>query len=407
MAAIKDEITDYLDRIRSISRNSKIFLLSHCLVTVGLGIFNVIFNLYILELGYSAAFLGIVISSNLIFSAVFLFPGGAISDKIGRKNTLLLSTGLMIGSTLAVSVAQDKLLLLVGNSVRGLSNSLIMVVIAPFMMEQSNPYERMHLFSVDAALRSFSRMIGSLIGGLLPAAFSVARVTVTVQYQYTLLTAGVFTLLAFFPLFFITEKKRVATPSSSSLHLFGDKKRFVGQFVFCSSLIGFGAGVIVPFFNVYFSEVLQATPAQIGFMFSLGELSMGIASLVLPFVVRRYGKVGSIVLTQILSIPFLLLITVSDTLFPSFIGYFFRTTLMNTASPAQQNFFMDEISEHERGKANSLSQFGSTFSRAFGSDIGGYLLSAGGFTQAFQITGFIYVVGTALFYFFFRNKNNP
>jgi MFS family permease len=80
---------------------------------------------------------------------------------------------------------------------------------------------------------------------------------------------------------------------------------------------------------------------------------------------------------------------------------------MNMAAPAQQNFFMDEISEHERGKANSLSQFGSTLSRAVGSDIGGYLLSVGSFTQAFQITGSIYVVGTALFYFFFKGKNNP
>jgi MFS family permease len=407
MAAIRDEITDYMDRIRSFSRNSKIFLFSHCLVTVGLGVFNVIFNLYILELGYSATFLGLVISSNLVFSAVFLFPGGAISDKIGRKNTLLISTGLMVFSTVAVSIAQDRFLLLIGNSIRGMSNSLIMVVIAPFMMEQSNTYERMHLFSVDAALTSFSRMIGSLIGGLLPGVFAVARMTVTIQYQYTLLTAGVFTLLAFFPLVFIKETKRVITSSSSRTNLFGEKKKFVGQFVFCSSLIGFGAGVIVPFFNVYFSQVLRATPAQIGLMFSLGELSMGIASLVLPFVVRKYGKVGSIVLTQIFSIPFLLLITVSNSLFPSFIGYFFRTTLMNMAAPAQQNFFMDEISEHERGKANSLSQFGSTLSRAVGSDIGGYLLSVGSFTQAFQITGSIYVVGTALFYFFFKGKNNP
>lgn len=407
MAAIKDEITDYMDRIRSFSRNSKIFLFSHCLVTIGLGIFNVIFNLYILELGYSATFLGLVISSNLVFAAVFLFPGGAISDKIGRKNTLLLSTGLMVTSSIAVSIAQDKALLLVGNSVRGLANSMIMVVIAPFMMEQSNRYERMHLFSVDAALRSFSRMIGSLIGGLLPAAFAVAGLSVTIQYQYTLLTAGIFTLLAFFPLVLIQEKKKAPTPSSSGAHLFEEKRKFVGEFVFCSSLIGFGAGVIVPFFNVYFSQVLRATPAQIGLMFSLGELSMGVASLVLPFVVRKYGKVGSIVLTQILSIPFLLLITVSDSLFSSFIGYFFRTTLMNMAAPAQQNFFMDEISEHERGKANSLSQFGSTLSRAVGSDIGGYLLSIGNFTQAFQITGFIYVVGTALFYFFFKGRNNP
>ncbi|MBU7045624.1 MAG: MFS transporter, partial [Theionarchaea archaeon] len=135
-------------------------------------------------------------------------------------------------------------------------------------------------------------------------------------------------------------------------------------------------------------------------------LSIGIASLVLPFIVRRYGKVGSTVLTQMLSIPFLLLITVSSSLLYSFVGYFLRTTLMNMAHPAQQNFYMDEISEHERGKANSLSQFGSTLFRAFGSDIGGYLLATGNSSEAFQITGIIYVVGTVLFYFFFRNRDN-
>ena len=404
MATIKDELIDYLNRMKSFSKNSKIFLFSHCLVTIGLGIFNVIFNLYILELGYSTTFLGFLISSNLIFTAVFLFPGGAISDKIGRKNTLLLSTALMFLSTIVLGIVTDKYILLLANSIRGMSNSLIAIVIAPFMMEQSNTYERMHLFSVDAALRSFSRMIGSLIGGFLPTLFAFVVLDLRIQYQYTLLSAGIFTFLAFIPLFSIKETKRIIdNPQKESL--FSDKRVFVLQYVFCGSLIGFGAGVIVPFFNVYFSQVLHATSAQIGLMFSAGELSIGIASLVLPFIVRRYGKVGSTVLTQMLSIPFLLLITVSSSLLYSFVGYFLRTTLMNMAHPAQQNFYMDEISEHERGKANSLSQFGSTLFRAFGSDIGGYLLATGNSSEAFQITGIIYVVGTVLFYFFFRNRD--
>lgn len=405
MATLKEEITDYLDRIKSFSENSKFFLLSHCLVTVGLGIFNVIFNLYILELGFSTTFLGVVISSNLICSALFLFPGGAISDRVGRKNTLLLATSLMLFSIITLCLVTDKYLLLVANSIKGVSDSLIAIVIAPFMMEQSNHYERMHLFSVDAAARSFSRMIGSLIGGILPSLFALLVVGSAAQYRYTLLAAGFFTFAAFLPLFSIKEVKNPVELSRKTT-LFAEKRTFLSQYVFCGTLIGFGAGVIVPFFNVYFRQVLHATPAQIGLMFSAGELSMGIATLVLPFIVHRYGKVGATVLTQLLSIPFLLLITVSDLLFPSFIGYFFRTTLMNMASPAQQNFYMDNIPAHERGKANSVSQFGSTMSRAVGSNIGGYLLATGHFSLAFQITGSIYVVGTALFYTFFRKKES-
>jgi MFS family permease len=180
----------------------------------------------------------------------------------------------------------------------------------------------------------------------------------------------------------------------------------VFKYTLCSIIIGFGAGIIVPFFNVYFSQVLLASAAEIGLMFSAGELSMGVASLVLPFLVRKFGKVGSTVLTQAVSIPFLLLIMASTRLFFAFVGFFMRMTLMNMSHPAQNNFYMGEIPEHERGKANSISHFGSTIFRAAGSDIGGYLIAAGTFSYAFQVTAVLYVVGTVLFYWFFRKKDS-
>ncbi len=403
MARIRDEITDYLMRIQSFSRNSKIFLFSHSLTTVGTGIFTVIFNLYVLELGFSTAFLGHLISSNLVFSAVFLVPGGIISDRIGRKQTFILSTVLMLWSFVVLSVTKDQYVLFIANSARGIATSLTTVVVAPFMMEQSNSYERMHLFSVDAALKSFSTMVGNIIGGFLFALLTFFVVDVVLQYQYTLLSAGIFTICALFPLFFIKEEKR-SILSHSQKPLFSGNRAFVLQFVFYGSLIGFGAGAVVPFFNVYFSQALQATPAEIGLILSAGELTMGIASLILPLVVRRFGKVGSTVLTQYVSIPFFLLILISKSLLYAFFGFFMRMTLMNMAHPAQQNFYMDQIPEHERGKASSIFYFGSTLSRAFGSDVGGFLIQTGNFSPVFSMTTILYVVATALFYIFFRER---
>lgn len=263
MVSIADEIADYVNRMRSFSQNSKIFLLSYFLTTVGMGIFSVIFNLYILELGFSASFLGLLISSHLIFSAVSLFPGGALSDRIGRKNTLMLSTAVKVLSIVILCTVKDQYLLLAANSVRGISTSLAQITVDPFIMEQSEPYERMHLFSVNAALRSFSRMIGSLTGGILPGVFAFAVTGLAVQYQYTLTAAGFFTAFALFPLSLIKEKKIAIDHSAASRPLFSGKRTFVLQFTLTSIIIGFGAGVIVPFFNVYFSQELHATAAQI------------------------------------------------------------------------------------------------------------------------------------------------
>jgi MFS family permease len=405
MESIKEEISDYMDRLRSFSKNSKLFLLGYSLATMSLGIFEVIFNLYILELGFSTAFLGFLVSSHLIASAVSLFPGGAISDRIGRKLTLVLSTGLMFWSVIILCTVQDKSFLVLANSMRGIGSSLLRTTAAPFMMEQSENYERMHLFSVSAASRSFSRMFGNMIGGFLPTFFAALTFRMLAeQYRYTLLAAGFFALLASFPLFLIKEKK--ISKLELSKPVFSGQRSFIMQFTVCSIIIGFGAGIIVPFFNVYFSQELHATAAQIGLIFSAGSLSIGIASLLLPFIVRKFGKVGSTVLTEYLSIPFLLLIMVSTTVFPAFVGYFLRTTLMNMSHPAQWNFYMDHIEEYERGKANSISQFGSTIFRALGSDIGGYLIATGSFSTAFQITAVVYIIGTTLFYALFRKKES-
>ncbi len=404
MERIKEEITDYLDRLKSFSKNSKIFLLSYCVITIGTSMFSVIFNLYILELGFTTTFLGSIISSHLIASALSLLPGGVVSDRIGRKKTLLISTGLLFWSIIILCTVQDKYMLILANGLRGIGDSLLRITVAPLMMEQSNRYERMHLFSVTAALRSFSSTFGNIIGGFLPAFYAFSVQGLAEQYRYTLLTAGIFILLAFFPLFFIKEKEKVVKAVVLSKPLFSGKRMLVLQFTSCSVIVGFGAGIIVPYFNVYFSQELSATSAQIGLIFSAGTLSMGVASLILPFLVRRFGKVGSTVLTQYVSIPFLLLMMVSTTIFHAFIGHFLRTTLMNVSQPAQRNFYLDHIQENERGKASSISQMGSTLFRAAGSNIGGYLIATGNFSRAFQITAVIYVVGTTLFYFFFRKK---
>lgn len=400
MVHITAEITDYLNRVKAFSKNSKILLFSNALIGAGFGIFWVILNLYILELGVTPTFLGVFISSHLTASALFLMPGGAISDIIGRKRTLLLSTALLFWSVIVLCITEDKYLLIAANSVRGVGDALIMVTIVPFMAEQSNTYERMHLFSVNAALNSFSIMFGTLVGGLLPSMF-VFTTQLVEQYRFTLLTTSLFVLTAFFTLLFIKEHTIVTPPLVSKP--FSGNKTFIAQFAIFSAVVGLGAGVIVPFFNVYFSRALNAPAAYIGVLFSVSQLSVGVASLVLPVIVNRFGKVISTVMTQAVSIPFML-VMLSHHVFVASVGFFFRMTFMNMSHPAQQHFFMDHLEEHERAKAISISQFGSTLCRAAGSNLGGYLIDTKSFSHPFYVAAFLYGVATTLFYVFFKGK---
>lgn len=76
--------------IKSFNRNVQLFMVANVLIQIGMGVFMVMYNLYIRELGYSEAVNGSVISINSLATALMLVPAGIISDRYGRKSILLI-----------------------------------------------------------------------------------------------------------------------------------------------------------------------------------------------------------------------------------------------------------------------------------------------------------------------------
>ncbi len=69
-----------------------------------------------------------------------------------------------------------------------------------------------------------------------------------------------------------------------------------------------GAGLIMPFMNIFFSTVHQQPDHVIGTVFAWGSLAMGIGFIMAPAFADKYGKIKVVVITQALSIPFLILL---------------------------------------------------------------------------------------------------
>ncbi len=67
-----------------------------------------------------------------------------------------------------------------------------------------------------------------------------------------------------------------------------------------------GAGLIMPFMNIFFSKVHHQPDPVIGVMFAWGSLAMGVGLLLAPAFADQFGKLKIIFLTQALSIPFLI-----------------------------------------------------------------------------------------------------
>jgi predicted MFS family arabinose efflux permease len=274
-------------------------------------------------------------------------------------------------------------------------------------MENSSQEDRLHIFSINFGIFVFATVIGTSLGGYLPQMcamfFGMPEMSVE-AYRYTLMVSLAVAALSVVPLIFIREHKRkcpVRTDTKAFMRKLVES-RTIRQLVLISCLIGMGAGLIVPFFNVYFNKILQAGPDQIGIIFSLAQASMVIGAAVVPYLAARFGKVKTVSLTYLISLPFLLLIAFTTNLYLAGGAYILRMLFMNMSSPVSNSFSMEIVHSEERASVSSLTSTANCFALAAGSFIAGMLMSRGVQTMPYLAACGLYAVASVLYFRFFR-----
>ncbi len=169
-------VATYLSAFRLFSRDARLFLLTSFLIgfTVFGGISTVLFNLYLLRLGYGPEFIGLVNAVGSLGLVLFALPAGAVGTRWGSRRTLVAGLALAaLGNTLLplaefIPVGVRPGWLLVTNLIASLGMTFYIVNIIPFLMGVTGAEERNHVFSVQAALWPLAGFAGSLVAGVLP-----------------------------------------------------------------------------------------------------------------------------------------------------------------------------------------------------------------------------------------------
>jgi MFS family permease len=163
----------------------------------------------------------------------------------------------------------------------------------------------------------------------------------------------------------------------------------------------FGAGLFIPFMNVFFRQVHGQSDQAIGAVFAWSSLAMAVGFLLAPAIADRMGKIQLVVWTQILSIPFLALLGFSPWYWVAALAYLLRMALMNMANPVYQTFVMEEVEPKARATAASLVSMAWSSGRAFSPTVSGYIQVQYGFGPVFVLVIVLYVIAVWLYWRFF------
>ena len=406
-------IKTYIERVGAFSPNARRFLVSIMIYGAGFGVHRILFNFFLRSLGFDETFMGLLSTVSSMTVLISALPMGFLADTLGRKLSLVLS-GLLVGSSLIVMVLIPTPFMLIStNILLGIGSSLGGVVMGPFLMENSTELERTYLFSISSGLRMAAYALGDWVGGYLPSWFGslldISPVSAT-AYAWSLAVAGGLVLIGVIPRLMIRRNKLDAEEVSlfAPLSFAREHPRMLSKLLLPMFVTSIGAGLIMPFMNIFFSNVHQQPDPVIGTLFAWGSLAMGVGLILAPAFADRFGKIRVVVFSQGLSIPFLILLGFSPIFSLSAFAYYIRLTLMNMSTPVYQTFVMEQVDDESRAMVASLNSMVHSFGRAFSPIISGWMQVSYGFGPPFMGTIGLYAVSIAMYYFFFlRGKNRP
>ena len=186
--------------------------------------------------------------------------------------------------------------------------------------------------------------------------------------------------------------------------------RTASRFFLPELAFGLGAGLTIPFINLYFRNRFGLSAGTIGLTYSAAQALMMVAFLAAPLLARRFGAVRTIVVFQLSSIPFFLALAFTVSLPVAIAAFVLRHACMNMVHPVGSHFAMEVVHPRQRARVNGLKQAANKVSWVVANSLGGVLIVSpplfgrDGFATTMGITIVLYIVGSALYWRFFSKE---
>lgn len=400
----------YIEPMRTFNRDARLFLWTTIINGIILSSWQLFFNIYMLENGFTRDFLGIINSLPSLTALLLGIPIGRISDRMGRKQAIII--GILFSSVtfLGQVIFKQPAVVILMAALTGIFNMFVIVSISPLMMKLSDANNRTLLFSINYGLQTIAGAVGSLFAGQLPAFFgSLLDVDATsaVAYRAVLIVMLLLGTTALIPLWAVKEPfTRPSQPEAGTRGngLFSGLTRLTVKLATPNFLIGVGAAILIPYMNVFFKDRFNISDALLGLLFSISYLFISIGSLIGPRLTTRLGgKIRTVAFTQLGSVAFMLMIGFVPSLWAAGFGFLMRSALMNMSAPLYSAFCMEQTPEHQQGMASSVLNVAWLIGWAVGPYVSGVVQQRYGFSPLFITTTLLYLIAVGVMWKMFHN----
>lgn len=406
----------YIAALRSYSRDVRIILVASAISSFTMdGVFPVVFNLYILRMGFDAEFVGMVNAVGLLLFSVAALPAGSIGTRFGARAAMVAGVSCTLVSAWAVAftdlvpTAWIPWWITIAYSLLYIGIAFYWVNCSPALINLSPKPEQQRVISVQSAMGNLLAFIGGPLAGLLPV-LAVAIFGWTLDdpapYRLPLILTGAIYLIAFLLIIRIkpvpTEMPTVGghSPGAPTMAI-----PFLSVLI-VTSIMRFmmvsAVGATNTFFNVFMDEGIGVSPAVIGAIIAVARLTAVFVALMVPYVTERFGTAR----TALLAGAGTALVILPMALYPLWhlagLGYLGMQSLTSLRYNAQYVYLMSITPPQLRTVMTGAGEFSGGLAFAFFAWIGGFMIVRYGFGTLFISSAVVTLAGCLIFWVFVR-----
>ncbi len=399
-----ESVRHLLNTSRAFSANARLYLFGTFLMGIGHGSLWVHMNLYYRTLGLGEATIGRILSAGSLGTVLISLPAAVWVDRIAAQKVFMLAAAGFGCTFMLQLLVPSPTLILLASMATGMLFTVHWVAAAPFFMRNASSEQRTELFGVASATETLATILAAFGAGFLARRIAASAGSELLGLRYALIGTALLTLFAVVPFSRIRSKPPVSDRPPWREYLLARDFRLLWKLTFPGFLVGCGAGLTIPFLNLYFRSRFDQDPQRIGIFFAVAQFLTMAGFLSGPILARRFGHVRAIVATELLSIPFFLILAVADRLWMAVAAFWFRGALMNMNQPVSNAFAMEMVPADQHASTNSLRMLAWNGSWMIATPVGGWLIERHGFTPNMLATMGLYLVSAGLFWIYFRGR---
>lgn len=403
----------YMEAVRLIHRDAWKLMLVPIVVGFGYGgIYTVVFNLYLLRLGYGVEFVGLLSGMALLISALGGIPAGMVGRRWGLRVGVLGGYWLWVGASLVIPLAEW--LPLVWRSIGLLSiwslawigAGLYGVNRVPYLVSLTSAHERTHTFAIATALSGLAAVVGSLLAGFLPgwiAGWLRLSLDSTPPFRYALMLPPLL-YLAILPMLHSLQEVQIphkAQPGAAPRA----PVMLMAAIALFMTLVITSVAAASTFFTVYMDSRLAVPIATIGIIVAAGQMLSVAAALGAPLLTARWGNFRTIVGGAFGVALGALVLAIAEQWFAAGLGYIIVIVLFAILQPVQMVFHQEIISPEWRSPMSGVANVAEKVGRAMMAGVGGFLIVRLGYQSMFLLATLLTLAGALCFWGYFRRPS--